>query len=237
MMIGAVSVGDSTTYMTIAYPYQALGVAALAVPQDVGRELFRILSPTPSPAIVFTNLAISGSRIGDLSSQAATYVNPLTANRRNPFAPSVAAVGHEGSPTGDRKFILSVLIGTNPTSVDPATQAALTGAYCLAAKSNGWDKVMLGTIWSRTDGIIANFDTSYQQPLNAIFRGGAWQAANGVDAIFDLAADVRLGGLLAANNTTYFSDRVHPTVAGHAIAAPIWLAPLNSLRAALANGG
>lgn len=225
MILGCVVVGDSTTSSSNGHVYQAFGL-------DSPNSTYYMYSPSPAPLTIVTNLAIAGSNIGTLSSQAIGYVDPFKVMTRDPFASTAPAAGHAGTPTGARNYFLSVLIGTNRTSADPVAEAALIGAYCKARRDAGWGGVMVGTIWSRTD--IANFDVDYQQPLNAIFRTSLWKSTYSVDAIFDLASELLLGGIDAANNTTYFLDKIHPTIAGFALAAPIWLAGLNAMKPIMA---
>ncbi len=125
------------------------------------------------------------------------------------------------------------MVGTNPDSSSPTALAAGVATYCLARKAAGWDKIILCTLVSRTDGIIANFDTTYAQPYNTIIRGGAWQVASGVDVICDFASNANLGATGAADNATYFVDKIHPTLAGYNIMTPLWTAALNTVVASL----
>ena len=238
MIIGLVHEGDSVSYMAISFVYQAFGIAARDVKEDGSfdnsRDFFRFYSPSPAPLLIGVNCASSGLRIGDILKRDPTYVDPLVANKRNPRPAKPAPEGHVGVSSGARKYIYALMAGTNPSAADPAAQAALIGANALARKAAGFDKVIVCTIPSRTDGILANFDTAYMQPLNDLLRDAKWQAANGVDYCCDLAADARWGGVGAANDAAYFGDRVHPLVALHALVAPTYRATVNKARAALA---
>lgn len=129
-----------------------------------------------------------------------------------------------------RKWILSVQIGTNPDSVDPNVQLTRAGNYCLARAAAGW-KVILATIPSRTDGIngALNFDLLYAQPYNAAIKAPGWAAAHGVAAIADIASAPELGGTDAANNPTYFYDKIHVTNAGAAAGGPILRAAIDGI--------
>lgn len=238
MIIGLVHEGDSISYMAISFVYQAFGVAASDTREDGtfdnSRDFFRFYSPSPAPLLIGVNCASSGLRIVNMTQRAPTYVDPFVANKRNPRPTKKALEGHVGVSSGERRYIYTLMAGTNPSAADPVAQAAMIGTNCLARKAAGFDKVIVCTIPSRTDGILGNFDTAYMQPLNAILRDVKWQAANGVDTCCDLAADVRWGGVGAADNTTYFGDKVHPLVALHALVAPTYLVAVNKARAALA---
>ena len=240
MIIGLIHEGDSVSYMAVSFVYQAFGIAAGDTREDGAfdnsRDYFRFYSPSPAPLMIGVNCASSGLRIGDIMKRDPTYVDPFVVNKSNPKPANKPPAGHVGVSSGARKYIYSLMAGTNPSAAEPAAQAALIGANCLARKAAGFDKVIVCTIPSRADGILANFDTAYMQPLNEILRGSKWQAANGVDYCCDLAADGRWGGVGAANNTAYFGDRVHPLASLHAVVAPAYLATVNRARAALAAG-
>lgn len=183
---------------------------------------------------IIADLSIGGSRVqtnaGDLVDRTTALDGIIP-----PGYPS--AVGVRMSTNADtrqrRKYILSLQIGTNPDSSDPVQQASIVGAYCIARRNAGWDGIVLGTLCSRGDGIIANFDTAYQQPYNAIIKGTGWAAAHGVTAIADIASDSRLGASGANSNTTYFEDLVHPTAEGAAIGGPILRAAFDQVIASL----
>lgn len=201
-MTGVVVVGDSTSYMSNSWFYKCAGSFPLQS-SVLPRAYWRGQNIADQ---VWANYAISGQRIGDL----------VAGEAARDALKSASGSGIT------RHYVLCVLIGTNPTANNGADQAALVRPYCLAAQAAGWN-VLLGTIISRTDGILPNFDTVYAQPYNAIIRN--WTTSDGVAGIIDFASDSRLGATDAANNATYFSDTVHPTDAGYTImqgiAAPV----------------
>ena len=131
-----------------------------------------------------------------------------------------------------RDYILCVSVGTNNSDTNPVTFAASVGAYCTARKAAGW-RIILCTIPSRTDGLVADHDNVFQQPYNAIIRAAGWAAANGVDLICDIATNVELGSVGASNNPTYAAwwsgDFVHPSPAGFILAAVTYKAAIDSL--------
>lgn len=168
---------------------------------------------------VVANHALSGRRLTNLETQAAT-TDALIRN----------VPGVNGRPIRDH--ILCVSVGTNVSDANPTTFAASVGAYCAARKAAGWH-VILCTIMSRTDGIIANFDSSYQQPYNAIIRTAGWAAANGVDLICDIASNAELGSSGASDNVAYAAywsgDKIHPSATGYTLAAVTYKASIDSL--------
>ena len=161
---------------------------------------------------IYANLSLFGSRINQLEARAATVdalVNQSTA--------------------GQRTFCLMLMVGTNVEDSSPAVHAARVGAYCQARRAAGFAEIFLGTLVSSTGNAVANFDTAYAQPFNALIKGAGWAAANGVTAIVDFAADANLGATGAAANTDYFNvDGVHPATAGEILMAEIFEAALVS---------
>ncbi len=220
-------IGDSTTSMSISYAYQYFGLSAAQVPDNefdpVNGERPHFRYFRSSPKMVAANLAESGTRQQNnwMTSPYLARVNGLLPANK---AASAAATGRP------RFYIASILLGTNGDE-NATIQAANLASYAGTLKAAGWDAVIAGTIWSRTDQV--DYDTTFGQPYNAIIRGTGWAAGHNIDGIFDLASDSRLGAVGAADNTTYFSDKVHPTQAGQAIASPIWGATLDAVAAGL----
>lgn len=211
------AIGDSLTFASTGHFYSAISFPASMVYDETlhVRHSFR---NHPATGIVAANEALSGWRIADLE----TYASELDSL----INPTYVAAG--GRPT--RHYILSLLIGTNPQSTDPSTAAARVGTYCLARQAAGWN-ILLGTIPDRGDGILANFNSSYSAPYNAIIKGTGWAAAHGVAGIIDYAADANIGSDGASSNTTYFnSDKIHPKqLAADTYMAPREKAAINTL--------
>lgn len=217
LVIADVGEGDSLTFTLFSYLYTALGIDNTSWPSDQGagiaiRKWARWRNA--SPALQLANFALSGSRLGDLAARA-TALDALV------------------SPDANRRYILSLLIGTNPEgAANPTTFAADVATYCLARRAAGWHAIILGTLPSRTDGVIANFDTAYAQPYNTIIKGAGWKESAGVTAIADYAADSEIGATNAANNGTYFNaDHIHPITAGQALMGARKLTALNAVLA------
>lgn len=199
-IVGVVFTGDSLTFAGISYAYQWAGVdgATLYSESDVPRAGFRAY---PAAGVIMANWGLSGWTIANLETQAAA-LDALICN---------GCPGGGGRPL--RKYVLVVRIGTNPASSDPVATAARVRTYCLARQAAGWN-VIICPLTSRNDNTIANFDTSYAQPYNAIIAG--WGASDGVAGVVSSADSVMYGTSAATNQTTYFNaDKIHPLVAGH----------------------
>jgi hypothetical protein len=65
--------------------------------------------------------------------------------------------------------------------------------------------------------------------FNSLITVAGWAAANGIDAIIDLAAQTIMGNPANCSNMTFYVDGVHPTVAGATLLAPIYLAGIDAL--------
>jgi lysophospholipase L1-like esterase len=204
-------VGDSLTYMLSGYYWRTANGGSAQVDAG-GWPSARYGVRQTNGDRIHANYAFSGWRLTELLSEAIKVDALLT-------------------PANDRNYILSVLIGTNVSDANPTTFAASVGAYCQARASAGWT-VILGTMPSRTDGAIANFETSYQQPYNAIIKGTGWASANGVSRIADYAAVPEIGAAGAADNATYFADKIHPTAAGYSLMYEVLADVLNDLTGA-----
>jgi len=198
-VIGVVFVGDSLTFQSFGYAYQWAGVAESDVFSADGPRTG--LRKHVTPGVIFSNWAMSGWRIAELEAQAAAL---------DALICGACPVGR-GRPT--RKYILVVRIGTNVQDSDPAVSAARLRSYCLARQAAGWH-VVVCPIPSRTDNIIANFDLSYAQPMNAIIA--TWGTSDGVAGVVSHADAEMYGTLASTTQTTYWNaDKVHPLVAGH----------------------
>lgn len=217
--------GDSISYRMACYFWQFFNITVLdpgntySANGMITRQHYRPFLSSPKK-IIGVNWAMSGTRLAS-GSQGGMTIAPtsvdllLSQTKTNPvLANSYGAGGVVGEP---RKTILFTMFGTNPDSVDPAALAANMATYAAARKATGFDYVGVGCLISRTDGIIANFDTSYKDVYNTTLRDSAWRAAHSVDFIVDFAADATMGADGAADNTTYFADKVHPTAAGDAV--------------------
>jgi lysophospholipase L1-like esterase len=225
-----VAEGDSVTYTAAGYFYSYFSYTFATGQEDI---LFYADASAPirgsfllhknSPSRVGINLSLSGTRL--ISN--ATNMTDAIAGKIVAYLPASKTQPGRGAPA--RKYILTLLAGTNPDTTSPTTHAANVAIYAGLARAAGIDAVLVGTLPSRTDGIIADFDTSYQAPYNAIIKGTGWKEVNNVAGIIDFASNANIGATGAADNTTYFADKVHPTAAGHALMTPIYAAAVNAM--------
>jgi lysophospholipase L1-like esterase len=179
----------------------------------------RLTAKGASPIIRAADLAVSGSKISDLVSRAATVDSYLPASKNG------------------RQYILHLFVGTNdifaltiPDATLSADVTAITNSlatYIAARRAAGWDKIVVGTLLDRTNGTDGGtqFETAQSQ-FNGTVRG--WVGTT-IDAVSDFAANASLGAAGAANNATNFGDKIHLTTAGYALADPIARTAINPL--------
>lgn len=124
-------------------------------------------------------------------------------------------------------FANNIYGGLHSAATTPQGNADGYATYCLARKVAGWDKIVVGTALSRTD---AQANDTFRNAFNTIIRAPGWAAVSGVDAICDYAADAIMGVDAAPTvNSGYFTDAVHPNVAGFARLEVIFRACINGL--------
>ncbi len=122
------------------------------------------------------------------------------------------------SPASGQKFIFVLEIGTNDLNTTAvATVTANVAALCDTIRAAG-HKVVLNTILNRTE---AGYDGFNAKRLAANDEYRTWvgpieTAGKHVDALCDVAATV-IGTETAPDNTTYFPDKTHPSLAGYTI--------------------
>lgn len=157
---------------------------------------------------------------------AASY-NSTTISALNGFAGStIASLTARGARLDERikpgsaKYILTVHIGANDlgNATSTASWLADLAAYCDARRAAGW-YVILATVLPR--GGVAGFNAR-RAVVNPVIL--TWAGVH-ADAIADFAGNATMGDDGDENNTTYYSDTIHPTDAGHTILASI-MSPL-----------
>jgi len=155
-----------------------------------------------SPFPQGANDAVSGSGLAAVTSRSATIDSW--------FAPI----------TGPK--VLFLFLGANDQGDGAATFVANLKAYCVARKSaSAGLKIVLATLLPQT---TSGFNT-FRDTVNASIH-----ADNSYyDALADFAGNATMGCDSCAASTTYFSDGVHPTAAGHAILGPIARAAIQSV--------
>lgn len=221
-IISLIAEGDSITYTTTGYVYRGFEVGTNSIWTNVERYGSRFHRTTSTPKIVGHVIAVSGS----------TLANHMTARLTTRLPALIGAA--KSNSAGTRKILLTLLAGTNPDTSNPNTHLANVATYVAAAKALGVDKVIVGTLPSRTDGIIASFDTSYQQPINTAYRDASWRASANVDGYFDCAADPEVGAAGAANNTTNFNaDKIHPITPAQILMAARYMTGVDAVAATM----
>lgn len=167
--------------------------------------------PNLSPAAHGPNLAVSGS---DMTAVIA----------RTPAVD--AAIGR--AVAAGRTPIVSLLIGANIFRTGAGTgasAAAQVAPWCDARRALG-AKVVLGTVLPISYAGSVGDANVRRNDYNTIVR--TWVGTH-VDAIADFAADPIMGPDGASDNTTYYSDGLHPTAAGHVVLEPIWSGSVNGV--------
>ena len=223
--------GDSLTATAIDYPYQAYGFTSVG---DGGLPDVQAACVYRNGNILMKNMGITGTRLNtngypDLVPLAPVYIDPIVANKT-----TISTSGTTVAPL--RKYIFSCFIGSNDGALGNFATADLYAAAvasaCVARKTAGYDFAIVGTLLPRSDGIMTEPNRLL---YNSTIKGVGWAAGHGIDGIFDMASDAIMGdpANLPLNNggvtTWYSADNVHPTQAGQARLAPIWLATVNAI--------
>lgn len=240
-LIGVIVLGDSISGQLESFTWKGLGFVPPFNDQRTGqfysaKNLPRVVIQTPRAVVANmgrAGLSLLGS--GQLTEISPWWWRPL-------MAPPPTMFVNTGLPPNRpvREYLAALMIGSNPSTSDPAQHAVDVAVFCATEKAAAAAKgirleFMLTTLPSRTDGNLNDFDTSYQQPYNAIVRQAGWAEDNGFIRICDLASAPELGAVGAANSTTYFQDKVHLTDAGGEVGGAIWIidliAALNAMQA------
>jgi lysophospholipase L1-like esterase len=115
--------------------------------------------------------------------------------------------------------ICTVLFGANDMTTSGANQTgaqfeASLKSWCQDRQAAGFLVVVLTTLAHNTDGGV-------QIPRRNVANGLTRSDPSFYDGLADIALDPIMGTDTSQNNTTYFSDGVHPTLAGNVIIADI----------------
>ncbi len=171
-----------------------------------------VLQPNLSPSAYMGISAIGGATLASMTARGPTLDADL--------------------PTlGSRKAILTVLIGANDLQSYPGGTDAIAAAsyftdlqtYCAARRAAGW-KVVICTILPRSTP--ANHNTRRALVNASIISTGVgtyW------DKIADFGGDATMGLDANASNVTWYTDGIHPTVAGYAILEALARTQINAL--------
>lgn len=170
--------------------------------------------PQCSPRVNLHNVAIGGSRLN---------TNPGdVVLRTSNVDGQIPAAGKAGKP-----YIFYCAIGHNdaPPTDGQAAWFSTYESYLLARRAAGYDHILVGNLLPRTDAAYTDHNAK-RAILNP--QISAMCAANGFTLV-DLAAESIMGMDGTPDNLTYFSDKIHPTVAGNALLAPILAAAVNAV--------
>jgi hypothetical protein len=218
-----VSEGDSIS-ANAANPSHVWKLGGLTAAQIPGANSFASYSPQTfafkAGDIVCVNRAIAGSR---LKTNGPTESYPGDLTFRTPTWTDALVADDPPGSTSIRYYIFTVMIGSNPDTIDPAKAAADLQQYLQARVAAGYSGIVVGTILSRGDGIIANFE-AYRQGYNAILRTPDWQNAVGAQAfaLSDFGNEPTIGAANACFDSTLFSDKIHPTDLGYTYMSPLY---------------
>ena len=97
-----------------------------------------------------------------------------------------------------------------------------------SARATGW-KTVACTVLPRSDNL--NGGQSAFEAARKAFNADLVAHAANYDALADVAKITGLGAVGDSDNTTYYSDKVHPTPAGHALLEPVYRAAVAGLLA------
>ncbi len=163
-----------------------------------------------------------------------TYVVDLAPVYVDPVIP----IGYAVPPFDrTRRYIFTTAIGSNDGALgglaDYTTYAAAVATCCVARKTAGYNLVGICTLLPRSSGMIEANRLGY----NALVMDSSWRSGHGIDFAIDLASQAIMGDPANTTNATYYDQNpvagIHPTAAGHALLAPIYLAGVNAAIAML----
>lgn len=236
-LIGLVHEGESIPYMAFSYWYQYMGVASanvggrnVAGPGATSTYTPLMAQSFTSGIIIGRNLAVSASTLGtvndgtgNLWNRASGVIDPIWGNPNSGGSGGSSAIPN-------RKYVFTVSVGTNDQCIggraSVAAYAADVASYVAGRKATasaaGYALVAgLCTVLPRNDG---DENETNRAAYNALLTSSSWRNSNGIDFVIDLASEATMGLLATCADTTYYSDGVHPTQAGHALLEPIYAA-------------
>lgn len=159
----------------------------------------------------FINMAYNGAPTSDLRAMASNRIDPLY----DSLATHNISIIMEGGND----------IANGRTDVQAYGELK---TYGQARKAKGW-KTIFATIPPRAALAAANQET-YRLSVNTMIRDAKAANETWIDAIADIGAHEILGNVSNCTNTTYFTDRVHFTILGQQMIAPIFTAAINAIR-------
>ena len=161
---------------------------------------------TPQQRATQWNLGING--------QGLNYVYPVPPS--NTFGTLIADAVTRVDPflaySGNKRLV--IFAGTNDIFLNGTSGAAtwtLLETYINARIAAGWSaaNIFVVTMLPRQNGHESD-STTYNNSIRSNAAGMGYKVA-------DVAANATIGCAGCENNTTYYSDTIHPTAAGHLI--------------------
>lgn len=231
-------VGQSYFAAAVAYGRKLSASDNAAVRGALASEFSYVEAPAGRLAwvgdsIIATSLPTSAAYYGFAMQSQALLSKPVNIYQfgvggtqiQNALGTYATTVGSVFGEYADNRLAL-ILYGTNDIVAGGRTAAQLSAdirTYCGKVRTSG-GKAIIATILPQT-GFTAPMQT-IQQTVNTDIRTN-W--ASFADGLADFANDPTMGPQAAASNTALYADGLHPTVAGHAILAPIAAAAINLL--------
>jgi lysophospholipase L1-like esterase len=131
---------------------------------------------------------------------------------------------------GNKRFVLSILIGANDLTGATTTTQFLTSlaSYLDARRAAGWIVVLCTILPNTNAGFNAKRNVANTE-MRLWTSNGSTIPGKHADYICDFAADATVGTDAAASNPTYYPDGVHPSNAGHVILETIFRPVMNSI--------
>jgi hypothetical protein len=163
------------------------------------------------PKVVGNNIAISGSTMTNANARAISYhLDDIPPPRKR-----------------DRRFILTLSI-TN--GVDTTTYMDALVAYADARRAAGWYVVLMTLLPRSTAGYEAIRNANNAE-IRTWATGGTLYPGIHADAIVDFANETIMDNVATTADTTYYSDGVHPTDAGHILLEVVYRNVINAIPA------
>jgi GDSL-like Lipase/Acylhydrolase family len=128
------------------------------------------------------------------------------------------------------KNILLVAAGTNDLANANNLSDLLDRYYSLldSARATGWKAVACTVLPRSNPGMVVGLQ-GFEAARSAFNTDIVANWASHADALADVAAIKGMGAAGDSDNTTYYGvDKIHPTVAGHALLEPVYLSAIAS---------
>jgi hypothetical protein len=224
--------GDSISGCAGRWPFQYLATPSRG---DCGNPIVQNSAFYVVGNILFLNMAISGTKLTGANGSntvASTYIDPILQAKNT----QLISDGKGTSKLTKRKYLYSCGIGSNDAATgglaNATAYANAVAANAQARRTAGADLIALCTLLPRDD---ATMTEPNRLEYNSNLTNASWRLANGIDYVFDLAADPVMGVFANCSNITYYqADKVHPQDLGSGLIATNQVTPvMNTILASL----